>query len=92
MYINITLALDTTQFLSSETEYMPWQAALNNLQYLELMFDRSEVFGVMTVSGATAAGPAARQSPVPGERGQGGCCWCHGTDCPPAPRNTYSNR
>ncbi|XP_005446233.2 aminopeptidase N [Falco rusticolus] len=47
-YINVTLALSTTRFLSQETEYMPWQAALNNLRYFQLMFDRSEVFGVMT--------------------------------------------
>ncbi|NXP17069.1 AMPN Aminopeptidase, partial [Scytalopus superciliaris] len=47
-YVSVTLALDTTQFLSKETAYMPWQAALNNLQYFQLMFDRSEVFGVMT--------------------------------------------
>ncbi|NXS15014.1 AMPN Aminopeptidase, partial [Neodrepanis coruscans] len=47
-YVNVTLALSTTRFLSQETEYMPWQAALNNLQYFQLMFDRSEVFGVMT--------------------------------------------
>ncbi|NXM78588.1 AMPN Aminopeptidase, partial [Serilophus lunatus] len=47
-YVNVTLALDTTRFLSKETEYMPWEAALNNLQYLQLMFDRSEVFGAMT--------------------------------------------
>lgn len=46
-YVDVTLALNTTQFLSQETEYMPWQAALNNLQYFQLMFDRSEVFGVM---------------------------------------------
>nr|XP_047902278.1 aminopeptidase N [Anser cygnoides]XP_047902279.1 aminopeptidase N [Anser cygnoides] len=46
-YINVTLALNTTQFLGQETAYMPWQAALNNLQYFQLMFDRSEVFGVM---------------------------------------------
>ncbi|NXN59363.1 AMPN Aminopeptidase, partial [Rynchops niger] len=47
-YVNVTLALSTTRFLSWETEYMPWEAALNNLQYFQLMFDRSEVFGVMT--------------------------------------------
>ncbi|KFW65314.1 Aminopeptidase N, partial [Pygoscelis adeliae] len=47
-YINVTLALDTTRFLSRETAYMPWEAALNNLHYFQLMFDRSEVFGVMT--------------------------------------------
>ncbi|NXC51006.1 AMPN Aminopeptidase, partial [Penelope pileata] len=46
-YVNVTLALNTTRFLSGETAYMPWQAALNNLQYFQLMFDRSEVFGVM---------------------------------------------
>ncbi|NXF35918.1 AMPN Aminopeptidase, partial [Nyctibius bracteatus] len=47
-YVNVTLALSTTRFLSQETEYMPWQAALNNLRYFQLMFDRSEVFGAMT--------------------------------------------
>ncbi|NXI97345.1 AMPN Aminopeptidase, partial [Psophia crepitans] len=47
-YVNVTLALSTTRFLSNETAYMPWEAALNNLQYFQLMFDRSEVFGVMT--------------------------------------------
>ncbi|NWV15304.1 AMPN Aminopeptidase, partial [Ptilonorhynchus violaceus] len=48
MYVNVTLALRTTRFLSKETAYMPWQAALNNLQYFQLMFDRSEVFGAMS--------------------------------------------
>ncbi|NWV74747.1 AMPN Aminopeptidase, partial [Dasyornis broadbenti] len=47
-YINVTLALSTTRFLSLETEYMPWQAALSNLQYFQKMFDRSEVFGPMS--------------------------------------------
>ncbi|NXV17294.1 AMPN Aminopeptidase, partial [Cepphus grylle] len=47
-YVNVTLALSTTRFLGQETEYMPWEAALSNLQYFQLMFDRSEVFGVMT--------------------------------------------
>ncbi|KAJ7417602.1 Aminopeptidase Ey [Pitangus sulphuratus] len=47
-YVSVTLALNTTRFLSQETEYMPWEAALNNLQYFQLMFDRSEVFGAMT--------------------------------------------
>lgn len=51
-YVNVTLALNTTRFLSRETAYMPWQAALSNLQYFQLMFDRSEVFGAMSVSGA----------------------------------------
>ncbi|XP_058703141.1 aminopeptidase N [Poecile atricapillus] len=47
-YVNVTLALSTTRFLSRETEYMPWQAALSNLQYFQQMFDRSEVFGAMS--------------------------------------------
>ncbi|NWR52832.1 AMPN Aminopeptidase, partial [Regulus satrapa] len=47
-YVNVTLALNTTRFLSRETEYMPWQAALTNLQYFQQMFDRSEVFGAMS--------------------------------------------
>ncbi|NWW57313.1 AMPN Aminopeptidase, partial [Ifrita kowaldi] len=47
-YVNVTLALNTTRFLSRETAYMPWQAALSNLQYFQLMFDRSEVFGAMS--------------------------------------------
>ncbi|NXB05314.1 AMPN Aminopeptidase, partial [Cnemophilus loriae] len=47
-YVNVTLALSTTRFLSQEMEYMPWQAALSNLQYFQLMFDRSEVFGAMS--------------------------------------------
>ncbi|NXL36569.1 AMPN Aminopeptidase, partial [Glaucidium brasilianum] len=46
-YVSVTLALNTTRFLNQETAYMPWEAALNNLQYFQLMFDRSEVFGVM---------------------------------------------
>ncbi|NXT16033.1 AMPN Aminopeptidase, partial [Prunella fulvescens] len=47
-YISVTLALNTTRFLGQETEYMPWQAALSNLQYFQQMFDRSEVFGAMS--------------------------------------------
>nr|XP_026655000.1 aminopeptidase N [Zonotrichia albicollis] len=47
-YVNVTLALSTTRFLSQEREYMPWQAALTNLKYFKLMFDRSEVFGAMS--------------------------------------------
>ncbi|RLV92605.1 hypothetical protein DV515_00013726 [Chloebia gouldiae] len=47
-YVDVTLALNTTRFLSQETEYMPWKAALNSLQYFQQMFDRSEVFGAMS--------------------------------------------
>uniref|UniRef100_A0A8C9VPZ7 Aminopeptidase n=1 Tax=Scleropages formosus TaxID=113540 RepID=A0A8C9VPZ7_SCLFO len=42
-----TLALRTTKYLSKEREYMPWQTAINNLDYFFLMFDRTEVYGPM---------------------------------------------
>uniref|UniRef100_A0A8C6W192 Aminopeptidase n=1 Tax=Nannospalax galili TaxID=1026970 RepID=A0A8C6W192_NANGA len=45
--IPVTLALNNTLFLSGETEYMPWEAALSSLNYFKLMFDRSEVYGPM---------------------------------------------
>ncbi|XP_077066478.1 alanyl (membrane) aminopeptidase b, tandem duplicate 1 [Siphateles boraxobius] len=45
--IPTTLALRTTLFLSDETEYMPWESALDNLDYFYLMFDRTELYGPM---------------------------------------------
>uniref|UniRef100_A0A8C6PQZ6 Aminopeptidase n=1 Tax=Nothobranchius furzeri TaxID=105023 RepID=A0A8C6PQZ6_NOTFU len=47
--ISTVLALRTTKYLKNEREYMPWKSALNNLEFFYLMFDRSEVFGVMQV-------------------------------------------
>ena len=47
--VPMTLALRTTVYLSLEREYLPWQAALDNLDYLCLMFDRTEVYGPMKV-------------------------------------------
>ncbi|XP_053320870.1 aminopeptidase N-like [Spea bombifrons] len=46
-YINTTRALDTTRYISNDTEYMPWQAMLSSLNYFTQMFDRSEVYGPM---------------------------------------------
>uniref|UniRef100_A0A8C7TEK9 Aminopeptidase n=1 Tax=Oncorhynchus mykiss TaxID=8022 RepID=A0A8C7TEK9_ONCMY len=46
-YINTTLALRTTKYLRSEREYMPWESALDNLDFFYLMFDRSEIYGDM---------------------------------------------
>ncbi|KAJ8003221.1 hypothetical protein DPEC_G00167150 [Dallia pectoralis] len=43
--INVTLALNTTKYLRNDTEYIPWESALRNLDYFILMFDRSEVYG-----------------------------------------------
>ncbi|KAM9469986.1 alanyl (membrane) aminopeptidase b, tandem duplicate 1 [Clarias gariepinus] len=42
-----TLALDTTRYLSLEREYMPWESALDNLDYFYLMFDRSDTYGLL---------------------------------------------
>ncbi|TKS74007.1 Aminopeptidase N [Collichthys lucidus] len=42
-------ALNTTKYLINETEYMPWESAVNNLDFFYLMFDRSEVYGPMQV-------------------------------------------
>uniref|UniRef100_A0A8C7N569 Aminopeptidase n=1 Tax=Oncorhynchus kisutch TaxID=8019 RepID=A0A8C7N569_ONCKI len=46
-FIPTTLALKTTKYLSKEIEYVPWESALNNLDYFYLMFDRTEVYGTM---------------------------------------------
>lgn len=43
------MALKTTRFLDKEHEYMPWQMACKNLEYIFLMFDRSEVYGPILV-------------------------------------------
>ncbi|XP_063170496.1 aminopeptidase N [Candoia aspera] len=45
--IGMDLALNTTRYLAREREYLPWDAALDNLGYFRLMFDRSEVYGPM---------------------------------------------
>lgn len=47
--VNITLALRTTKFLDKEHEYMPWQMAKKNLEYILFIFERSEVFGPIQV-------------------------------------------
>uniref|UniRef100_A0ABM5EX44 Aminopeptidase N n=1 Tax=Pogona vitticeps TaxID=103695 RepID=A0ABM5EX44_9SAUR len=46
-HVSTVLALDTTRYLANETEYLPWSAAVSNLGYFRLMFDRSEVYGPM---------------------------------------------
>ncbi|MEQ2218487.1 hypothetical protein XENOCAPTIV_003863, partial [Xenoophorus captivus] len=50
-----SLALRTTSYLSQETEYMPWQSALNNLHYFDLMLDQTEVYQPMQASGSSGA-------------------------------------
>uniref|UniRef100_U3FZS8 Aminopeptidase n=4 Tax=Micrurus TaxID=8634 RepID=U3FZS8_MICFL len=46
-HVGTDLALNTTRYLSKEREYLPWDTALDNLDYFRLMFDRSEVYGPM---------------------------------------------
>ncbi|XP_075998652.1 aminopeptidase N-like [Genypterus blacodes] len=45
--VSTTMALTTTKYLIKETDYMPWESALGNLDFFYLMFDRSEVYGPM---------------------------------------------
>nr|BAG82599.1 aminopeptidase N [Gloydius brevicaudus] len=46
-HVGTDLALNTTRYLGLEREYLPWDTALDNLDYFRLMFDRSEVYGPM---------------------------------------------
>lgn len=48
--IETVLALRTTLYLKNERDYMPWESAINNLDFFYLMFDRSEVYGPLQVS------------------------------------------
>ncbi|XP_048024730.1 alanyl (membrane) aminopeptidase-like b [Megalobrama amblycephala] len=43
--LNVTIALSLTKYLVNDTEYIPWESALKNLEHFVLMFDRSEVYG-----------------------------------------------
>uniref|UniRef100_A0A3B4ZW54 Aminopeptidase n=1 Tax=Stegastes partitus TaxID=144197 RepID=A0A3B4ZW54_9TELE len=45
--VSTTLALRTTAYLSLETDFMPWQSALDNLNYYYLMLDRTDVYEPM---------------------------------------------
>ncbi|KAK2867021.1 hypothetical protein Q8A67_025138 [Cirrhinus molitorella] len=45
--IPVTLSLNTTKYLSEEREYMPWQSALNNLDYFYLMFTQTDVYELL---------------------------------------------
>jgi len=47
--IPVTVALKTTKYLIKEKEYMPWQSALNNLDYFYLMFTHTDVYELLQV-------------------------------------------
>ena len=44
------LALGVTSYLNSETEYIPWAAALTGFRYLEEMLKRTAAYGDFKVS------------------------------------------
>ncbi|XP_053722536.1 aminopeptidase N-like isoform X1 [Synchiropus splendidus] len=45
--VSSTLALRTTTYLSQERDFIPWEAALANLEHYILMLDRSEAYGAL---------------------------------------------
>ncbi|XP_057691884.1 aminopeptidase N [Corythoichthys intestinalis] len=45
--VSTSLALRTTSYLSAETEYIPWQTALNNFHYYFLILDQTDVYHPM---------------------------------------------
>lgn len=47
--VPVTLALRSTKYLFQEREYIPWQSALNNLDYFYLMFTQTDVYGLLQV-------------------------------------------
>ena len=47
--LDYQLALGVTKYLSNEREYIPWAAAMNGLNYLDSMLERSEAYGEFKV-------------------------------------------
>ncbi len=45
--MDVTLPLNLTRFLRNEMAHAPWDAAMKNLDYFRVMFDRSELYGLM---------------------------------------------
>ncbi|XP_013408526.1 uncharacterized protein LOC106172388 isoform X2 [Lingula anatina] len=43
--VDIDLAMQTTKYLSKETEYIPWEAALLNVGYLDIMMSKTQHYG-----------------------------------------------
>ena len=50
--LDYTIALDVTKYLNHETDYVPWKAAVNNLQYIDSMLIRTPDYDKMKVSRA----------------------------------------
>lgn len=47
--LSTTLAMRLTKYLSKEREYIPWASAINNLDYVILMFDGSKEYAPLKV-------------------------------------------
>ncbi|KAK7083493.1 hypothetical protein SK128_002213 [Halocaridina rubra] len=45
--LSYNIALSVNSYLNRETEYVPWVAALNNLDYIENMFSRAAGYGAL---------------------------------------------
>ncbi|XP_071539736.1 aminopeptidase N-like isoform X8 [Panulirus ornatus] len=45
--LSYNTALNVNVYLRNETEYVPWESALSNLEYLEMMFTRSAGYGAL---------------------------------------------
>ncbi|XP_063053492.1 aminopeptidase N [Engraulis encrasicolus] len=45
--IPMSLALNTTTYLTQERDYMPWESTLNNLDYIILMFEGTRTYDIM---------------------------------------------
>eukprot|EP00095_Tigriopus_kingsejongensis_P003865 maker-scaffold1168_size57759-snap-gene-0.7 protein:Tk03865 transcript:maker-scaffold1168_size57759-snap-gene-0.7-mRNA-1 annotation:"aminopeptidase n" len=43
--LDYSIALGTTQYLSQETEYIPWKTALNGFGYIDTMLERTAGYG-----------------------------------------------
>ena len=48
-YVDVLLGYQATQYLANETEYVPWQAAITNLEYVDRMFVKSSGYGALKV-------------------------------------------
>ena len=45
----MSIALRTLEFLSSDSDYVPWRAMVGELSYLDLMLSRTAIYGEFEV-------------------------------------------
>lgn len=48
--LNMSIALATLDFLQQEQEYVPWRAFAREMNYVELMLERTDLFPALKVS------------------------------------------